>query len=90
MILSVKNDLLKDRRLYRVIFVVVSPPKIMKIQFKTAARQEITQKLSIKISPCEVTLKSTCDAFTIENLSREYLNNTDLVCHFRPQWILEK
>ncbi len=38
-ILSVKNEFLKDRRLYKIIFVVVSPPKIIRMQFKTAARQ---------------------------------------------------
>ena len=51
-LLSVKNELMKDYRLYRVIFVVVSPPKIIKMEFKTAARQAITQKIPIKIAPC--------------------------------------
>jgi len=51
-ILSVKNEFLKDRRLYKIIFVVTSPPKIIKMNFKTPARQSITQKIPIKIAPC--------------------------------------
>lgn len=51
-LLVVKNDLLKDRRLYKVTFVVISPPKIIKMHFKTPARQSITQKLPTKLAPC--------------------------------------
>jgi hypothetical protein len=64
-------------------------PKIIPMQFRVAARESLTQKIPIKLVPCEVTIEGSHESFQLTNFVRQIRQSTDLVAVFSPKWIMD-